>query len=125
MQSSGSSEAFDLVPADVPVVTQLAPMEAARPWLAELPSLVVQVRDEFGLRLSPPLRGGSCSWVAPAEPPDGRRIMVKIGGPHREMYGEPAPLRWWGGRGAVRLLAHDPQRVLAVAGPAWDSAAAR
>jgi streptomycin 6-kinase len=35
---------------------------------------------------------------------------VKIGWPHREMYGEPVALRLWGGRGAVRLLAHDPQR---------------
>jgi streptomycin 6-kinase len=35
---------------------------------------------------------------------------VKIGWPHREMYGEPAALRWWGGHGAVRLFAHDPQR---------------
>jgi streptomycin 6-kinase len=110
MQSSGSSEAFDLVPADLPVVTQLAPMEAARSWLAGLPSLVAQVRDTYGLRLSPPLRSGSCSWVAPAELPDGRPIIVKIGWPHREMYGEPAALRLWGGRGAVRLLAHDPQR---------------
>jgi streptomycin 6-kinase len=110
MQASGSSDAFDLVPAGLPVVTQLAPIEAARPWLADLPSLVVQVRDRFGLRLSPPLRGGSCSWVAPAELPDGRRIIVKIGWPHREMYGEPVALRLWDGRGAVRLLAHDPQR---------------
>jgi hypothetical protein len=40
----------------------------------------------------------------------GRPIIVKIGWPHREMYGEPAALRWWGGHGAVRLFAHDPQR---------------
>jgi hypothetical protein len=48
MQLSGSSEAFDLVPADLPVVTQLAPMEgrarglpSCRPWW--------HVRDQFGV----------------------------------------------------------------------------
>jgi streptomycin 6-kinase len=110
MQSSRPSDRFDLVPADLPVVTNLAEIGLARPWLAQLPSLIVQVRDAFALRLSPPLHGGSCSWVAPAETPDGQRIIVKIGWPHREMYGEPAALRLWGGRGAVRLLAHDPER---------------
>ena len=110
VQTSGSSAAFELVPADLPVVEQLTPMEPARQWLAELPSLVVGVCDEFGLRLSPPLHAGSCSWVAPAELPDGRSVIVKIGWPHREMYGEPAALRLWDGHGAVRLLGHDAQR---------------
>ena len=85
-------------------------MAEARPWLAALPTLIEQVRDAFGLRLSAPLYGGSCSWVAPAELPDGTRAIVKIGWPHREMYGEPAALRLWAGHGAVRLLAHDPAR---------------
>ena len=49
-----------MVPADLPVMTHWAREQAARSWLAELPSLVVQVRDGFGLRLAPPLRGGSC-----------------------------------------------------------------
>jgi hypothetical protein len=102
--------AFEVVPPTLPVVGQLGRVEAARPWLAELPSLVAQVREAFGVRLSPPLHGGSCSWVAPAELPDGTPVIVKIGWPHREMYGEPAALRAWNGRGAVRLLAHDPRR---------------
>ena len=110
VQSPGSSDAFDLVPADLPVVTNLAEVELARPWLSELPSLVLQVRDKFGLRLSPPMHGGSCSWVAPAELPDGSPVIVKIGWPHREMYGEPTALRLWAGRGAVRLIDHDAQR---------------
>ena len=101
---------FDLVPATLPVVEQLGRLDDGRRWLTELPSLVEQVRAAFGLRLSPPLHAGSCSWVAPAELPDGTRAMVKIGWPHREMYGEPAALRSWNGRGAVRLLAHDPAR---------------
>lgn len=100
----------DLVPATLPVVTQLGRNPAAQPWLRGLPALVGEVRDIFGLRLSAPLHGGSCSWVAPARLPDGTEVIVKIGWPHPEMYGEAAALRWWDGRGAVRLLAHDPAR---------------
>jgi streptomycin 6-kinase len=110
MQRSPSSGAFELVPATLPVVAELGRIESARAWLRELPSLIEQVRDVFGVRLSAPLHGGSCSWVAPAELPDGTRAIVKIGWPHREMYGEPIALRVWDGRGAVRLMAHDPQR---------------
>lgn len=110
MQREVSSESFDLVPAGLPVLTQLASVPSAQEWLAGLRSLIVQVRDEFGVRLSPPLTGGSCSWVAPAELPDGRRVIMKIGWPHPEMYGEAAALRAWDGHGAVQLLRHDPNR---------------
>jgi streptomycin 6-kinase len=91
-------------------VTELGRIPAARPWLASLPSLIEAVRDAFDLRLDAPLHGGSCSWVAPARLPDGSPVIVKIGWPHREMLTEPAALRLWAGRGAVRLLAHDPVR---------------
>jgi len=99
-----------LVPASLPVVTELGRNPAARPWLDSLPSLISAVRDEFDLVLEPPLHGGSCSWVAPARLPDGTSVIVKIGWPHREMLAEPAALRLWGGRGSVRLLAHDASR---------------
>lgn len=110
MQPSLSLGTFELVPTTLPVVTQLQGMESAAPWLRDLPSRIEQVREAFGLRLSAPLHGGSCSWVAPAELPDGTPVIVKISWPHREMYGEPTALRLWDGRGAVRLVAHDPQR---------------
>jgi streptomycin 6-kinase len=99
-----------LVPDSLPVVTELGRIPAARPWLASLPSLIESVRVEFDLRLDAPLHGGSCSWVAPAWLPDGTKVIVKIGWPHREMLTEPAALRLWGGRGTVRLLAEDPVR---------------
>jgi streptomycin 6-kinase len=99
-----------LVPSGLPVMTELGRLAGARPWLDALPSLIDEVRTEWDLRLSAPLFGGSCSWVAPAERPDGTAAIVKIGWPHREMYGEPLALRTWQGRGAVRLLAHDESR---------------
>jgi streptomycin 6-kinase len=100
----------ELVPADLPVLTNLAALPDAQAWLSSLPALVAAVRDEFDLELSAPLHGGSCSWVAPATLPDGTAVIVKIGWPHREMYSEPAALRQWAGRGAVRLIRHDPAR---------------
>jgi streptomycin 6-kinase len=100
----------DLIPADLPVLANLGGLDEARSWLGALPALVAEVRDEFELELQPPLRGGSCSWVAPATLPDGTPVIVKIGWPHPEMYGEPVALRLWDGHGAVRLLRHDPAR---------------
>ena len=92
-----------MLPPDLPVVREMSRTPGARPWLDRLPRLIDEVRDTFGLTLRPPLHGGSCSWVAPAELPDGTPVIVKIGWPHREMYGEPDALRLWDGRGAVRL----------------------
>ena len=102
--------AEEFLPATLPMLAALRDEPAAQPWLAALPSLIEEVRAYFGLRLSPPLPGGTCSWVAPAELPDGTPAIVKIGWPHREMLGEPEALRLWDGRGAARLLAHDRQR---------------
>jgi streptomycin 6-kinase len=92
------------------MLAQLGPIAEAQPWLASLPRLIDEVRASFGLRLDAPLHGGSCSWVAPAELPDGRPVIVKISWPHPEMYGEPAALRLWSGDGAARLIDHDPVR---------------
>lgn len=102
--------AVDLLPPDLPVLTNLGAVPEAQAWLRRLPAVIAEVRDEFGLRLSAPLHGGSCSWVAPATLPDGAAAIVKISWPHPEMLGEPAALRLWDGAGAVRLLAHDPGR---------------
>ncbi|WP_305784523.1 aminoglycoside phosphotransferase family protein [Symbioplanes lichenis] len=98
------------VPGDLPVVRELSRNPEARRWLADLPRLIDEVRDGFGLVLGAPLHGGSCSWVAPATLADGTGVIVKISWPHREMYAEPAALRLWDGHGAVRLLRHDRSR---------------
>ncbi|GGM55314.1 aminoglycoside phosphotransferase family protein [Dactylosporangium sucinum] len=101
---------MELLPPTLPVVVTLGRNRDARAWLAALPRLIEEVRDAFGIELSAPLHGGSCSWVAPCALPDGTAAVVKIGWPHREMTGEAAALLAWGGRGAVRLLARDPDR---------------
>jgi streptomycin 6-kinase len=48
--------------------------------------------------------------VAPAVTSDGVEAVLKIQKPHRESEDEAAALEVWDGDGAVRLLAHDPER---------------
>ncbi|MFD7921082.1 aminoglycoside phosphotransferase family protein [Streptomyces sp. NPDC059740] len=101
----------DRFPLDLPVVAGLRDTAAGWAWLEELPGIVRDLVERWGLRLEPPLRGGSCAWVAPATTPDGSRVVVKVGWPHREAAGEGIALRQWGGRRAVRLLAEVPEHA--------------
>jgi streptomycin 6-kinase len=71
---------LELLPSALPIVVTLGQREDAASWLAGLPSLVEQVREQWQLRLSAPLHGGSCSWVAPAERPDGTRASSRLAG---------------------------------------------
>jgi streptomycin 6-kinase len=48
--------------------------------------------------------------VAPGTRADGTEVVLKIQKPHRESEHEVAALELWAGEGAVRLLAHDPER---------------
>ena len=105
-----SGVSAELLPPTLPVLTGLGEVPSAQDWLARLPSLIDDVREAWQLTVSAPIHGGSCSWVAPAVRPDGTHAIVKIGWPHREMFGEPLALRAWAGRSAVLLYDHDPQR---------------
>ncbi|WP_240662536.1 aminoglycoside phosphotransferase family protein [Streptomyces sp. WAC 06738] len=97
-----------LFPPGLPVLSEMRVHASGRAWLAELPDLVEKLRARWSLRLGAPFTGGSCSWVAPARLPDGTDAVFKVTWPHREAAGEAEGLRIWDGRGAVRLLAHDP-----------------
>jgi streptomycin 6-kinase len=100
----------DMLPPTLPVLTGLSGIAAAQDWLRQLPELIEEVREAWQLTLRAPIHGGSCSWVAQAVRTDGTHAIVKIGWPHREMYGEPVALRAWADRSAVLLYDHDPQR---------------
>ncbi|MFE6774866.1 aminoglycoside phosphotransferase family protein [Streptomyces sp. NPDC057702] len=99
-----------VLPADLPVVTEMSKTASGRAWLATLPALIAEFQDRWSLRLGPPIHGGSCSWVAPATLPDGGAAVLKLTWPHREASGEARGLRTWAGDGAVRLLAADQRR---------------
>jgi streptomycin 6-kinase len=86
--------------------------ERARAWLAELPRLVSELAEAWDLEVGAPYEpGGAVSWVAPcrrrSEPAP---LALKLQLPHPESAPEAAALAAWGGRGAVRLEAHDAER---------------
>ena len=75
-------------------------------WLERLPRLAAECAEEWGLTLGPPLEGGNVSLVVSA----GDDAVLKINFPEPESEHEADALALWDGRGAVRLLAHDPGR---------------
>ncbi len=78
-------------------------------WLEELPGLVERAARRWDLALGEPYQSGASAWAAPARTPDGRATVLKVAFPHDEARHEAAALRAWDGRGAVRLLEHEPQ----------------
>jgi streptomycin 6-kinase len=79
-------------------------------WLDRLPALARECAEQWSLRLGEAFEGSHVSLVAPAELPDGTRGVLKINFPEPESEHEVDALEHWKGDGAVRLLAHDPDR---------------
>lgn len=77
-------------------------------WLAALPDLRDRLAARWRLEVGPPFTTGVAAWTAPARTADGADVVLKMSLPHDEARGEADALRWWDGRGAVRLLAHAP-----------------
>ncbi len=73
-------------------------------WLAGLPARLEQTANRWALRLQPPFPNLSYNYVAPAVTATGAPVVVKVGMPVPELLSEIAALRWYDGRGAVRLL---------------------
>jgi streptomycin 6-kinase len=87
--------------------------DAGRAWLAGLPGLLSDLFERWNLEPEPdaarfPL---SYHWVVPVTTADGSAAVLKVGLPDDgHLAVEAATLRAYAGRGAVRLLAHDPVR---------------
>jgi streptomycin 6-kinase len=82
--------------------------EGQEAWLNDLPNLIVELAERWGLQLGAPFdRGPSVSWVAPAGDVEGIPAVLKVGMPHREARTEGAGLRFFAGQGAVRLFRAD------------------
>lgn len=79
-------------------------------WLARLPALAAECAEHWSLRLGAPFEPGHISLVVPAERADGTRAVLKLNFPEPESEHEADALAHWAGRGAVRLLEHDPAR---------------
>jgi streptomycin 6-kinase len=87
-----------------------------RAWLARLPALVAEYAERWSL--SPELRAfrSSAALIVPALRADGTPVVLKLRYPHHAPGAatwatqEAAALAHLAGAGAVRLLAHDPER---------------
>ncbi|MBA0052188.1 hydroxyurea phosphotransferase [Streptomyces sp. AJS327] len=99
-----------LFPATLPVLTEMRRTASGREWLHQLPDLVDELRRRWRLRLKPPYHGGSCSWAAPVERPDGSPAVLKVTWPHPEATHEGRALDLWAGNGAARVYDHDAER---------------
>jgi streptomycin 6-kinase len=81
-----------------------------RAWLKQLPADRDACAAAWSLELGEPFAYAFASLSIPATRADGTDAVLKLQFPDRESEHEAAALRAWDGRGAVRLLEHDPER---------------
>ncbi|MGW3077635.1 aminoglycoside phosphotransferase family protein [Kitasatospora sp. NPDC001132] len=79
-----------------------------RAWVARLPALAEELLDRWELRPDGPVAHGVVGLVLPVLRVDGSPAVLKLQPVDEETVGEPLALRTWDGRGAVRLLDHEP-----------------
>ena len=100
------------IPTDLRQIVQDRPAEPeldGAAWLDQLPHLVADIADNWGLTATGPVWHGQCAVVLPCLR-EGLPVVLKVGWPHAEARLEHLALRLWDGDGAVRLLAADPAR---------------
>jgi len=78
-------------------------------WLRQLPRLLADLLDAWGLTVDGPTGWGTAAVVVPVTTPEGAAVL-KVTWPHFEARTEHLALRHWDGHGAVRLLRADPRR---------------
>lgn len=83
---------------------------AGRTWLGTLPTWLADCTERWSLRLGPPFRYAYASLALPADLPDGTAAVLKLQYPDEDSRHEADALAEWNGDGAIRLLAHDPER---------------
>jgi streptomycin 6-kinase len=83
--------------------------ERGAAWLADLPNLLQSCEQRWSINLLPPYEL-SYNYVAPAVRADGSPIVLKAGVPNPELTSEMESLRWYAGKGIVRLLETDPEQ---------------
>ncbi|MEH1027322.1 aminoglycoside phosphotransferase family protein [Micromonospora profundi] len=83
---------------------------AGRAWLATLPTWLAECAERWSLQLGKPFEYAYASFAVPADLPDGTAAVLKLQYPDDDSRHEADALAHWDGDGAIRLLAHDPQR---------------
>ena len=77
-------------------------------WLERLPSLLTECERRWSITALAPFSNLSYNYVTPAVGVAGQDLVLKLGVPNPELRTEIEALRAYDGRGAVRLLAADP-----------------
>jgi streptomycin 6-kinase len=97
-----------VVPAELAELHEKYMGEAGRVWIAGLPAMAVSYLDRWQLVIDGPVASGAVALIIPVAVGDGSKAVLKLQPVDDETGGEPAALKAWAGRGAVRLLEHDP-----------------
>jgi streptomycin 6-kinase len=97
-----------IVPAELAASHQKYSGESGRAWIAALPALAADCIDRWRLEVDGNTAFGAVALIVPVVRRDGSKAVLKLQPVDDETAGEPAALRLWTGRGAVRLLEHDP-----------------
>ena len=84
---------------------------AGRDWLPQLPDILAQCREMWGLPKGTPCPTMSINYIEFTTMPDGQPAALKVGFPHEDVFTEMEALALYDGRGAVRLLASDHDRA--------------
>jgi streptomycin 6-kinase len=102
------SEGEIVVPADLAELHEKYSGQDGRLWIAGLPTLAAAYVDRWQLAIDGPVTSGAVALIIPVACRDGSKAVLKLQPVDDETGGEPAALQAWAGRGAVRLLEHDP-----------------
>ncbi len=96
-----------VVPGELAELHEKYTGEDGRRWIAGLPAMAALYMDRWQLALDGPVAAGAVALIIPVSR-DGTKAVLKLQPVDDETGGEPAALQAWAGRGAVRLLEHDP-----------------
>jgi streptomycin 6-kinase len=96
------------VPAELAELHEKYSGEAGRLWIAGLPAMAAVYFDRWQLAMHGQVACGAVALIVPVSRSDGSKAVLKLQPVDDETGGEPAALQAWAGRGAVRLLEHDP-----------------
>ena len=82
-------------------------------WLEDLPKIIGEIKANWSLRVGKPFTNLSFHFVAPCVLKNGGEAVLKIAFPERDtpIFGEAATLKLYDGRGAVKFLDFDENRL--------------
>jgi streptomycin 6-kinase len=81
--------------------------ENGKRWLQELPDRLSRCRDEWRIRIEGPVQGLSFNYVAAATTEDGREVILKVGCPDGDLFGEMVALKAFAEKKVAKLLRWD------------------